>query len=136
MVALVEVLRANKHQKHFYWGTTWTQTDRQHQEMWGSGYILSIDLIQWIATSDIPPHHTWGYEDLQVCYWLIEGGMDDNFVVNRTAFAGYPWPELGDSTYKQENEIRPFDRWTLVTHPLKEDFMWVDTAAYYLSLKW
>jgi hypothetical protein len=135
-VALVEVLRANKDEKHFYWGTTWTQVDRQHQEMWGSGYILGIDLIKWIATSDIPPHNTWGYEDLQVCNWLIEGGLDDNFVVNRTAFAGYPWPELADSKYKQENEIRPFDRWTLVTHPLKEDFMWVDTAEYYLSLKW
>ena len=134
--ALVEVLKANKDQEHFYWGTTWTQPDRQHEEMWGSGYILSMDLVEWISTSDIPPQNTWGFEDYQVCYWLIEGGLDDNFVVNRTAFAGYPWPWLGEYEYKQENEIRPFDRWTLVTHPLKEDFMWVDTAEYYLGLEW
>jgi hypothetical protein len=134
--ALVEVIRANKHQKHFYWGTTWTEPDRQHEEMWGSGYVLGIDLVNWIATSDIPPQHTWGFEDYQVCYWLIQGRVDDNFVVNRTAFAGYPWPDLGDHLYKQENEIRPFDRWTLVTHPLKEDFMWVETAEYYLGLDW
>jgi hypothetical protein len=136
MVALVEVLRSQKNQTHFYWGTTWREEHRQHEEMWGSGYILSMDLIKWIATSDIPPKNTWGFEDLQVCNWLIEGGLDDNYVVNRTAFAGYPWPELGDRTYKQENDIKPFDRWTLVTHPLKEDFMWVETAEYYLGLKW
>src|SRR5579859_2236563 len=136
IVALVEVLRAQKNQTHFYWGTTWREENRQHEEMWGSGYILSMDLIKWISEAEIPKHHTWGFEDYQVCYWLIEGGLDDNFVVNRTAFAGYPWPELGDRQYKQENDIKPFDRWTLVTHPLKEDFMWVDTAEYYLGLKW
>jgi hypothetical protein len=134
--ALVEVLRANKDQEHFYWGTTWREPDRQHLEMWGSGYVLSMDLIKWISTSDIPPRNTWGYEDLQVAIWLIDGGLDDNFVVNRTAFAGYPWPDMGDYSYKQENDVRPFDRWTLVTHPLKEDFMWVDTAEYYVNLEW
>jgi hypothetical protein len=67
---------------------------------------------------------------------LIEGGLDDNFVVNNTAFAGYPHPELGDQEYTQENEVRPFDRWTVVTHPLKEDFMLVETAEWYLGLEW
>jgi hypothetical protein len=134
--ALVDVLRENRHQRHFYWGTTWTEEYRQHEEMWGSGYILSMDLVKWISESDIAQNNQWGYEDYQVCYWLLQGGLDDNYVVNRTAFAGYPWPELGDYTYKQENDVRPFDRWTLVTHPLKEDFMWVDTANYYLSLEW
>lgn len=104
--------------------------------MWGSGYILGMDLVKWISTSEIPVNNTVGYEDLQVTEWLIDGGLDDNFVVNNTAFAGYPWPELGDHQYKQENEIRPFDRWSLVTHPLKEDFMWIDTAEYYLHLEW
>jgi len=104
--------------------------------MWGSGYILGMDLVKWISTSEIPIGNVVGCEDLQVTEWLIDGRLDDNMVVNNTAFAGYPWPELGDDQYKQENEIRPFDRWTLVTHPLKEDFMWTDTAEYYLSLEW
>jgi hypothetical protein len=104
--------------------------------MWGSGYILSMDLVEWISTSDIPPQNTWGAEDLCVYEWLLDGGLDDNFVVNRTAFAGYPWPELGDREHKEENGNLPFTRWSLVTHPLKEDFMWVETAEYYLGLKW
>jgi len=95
-----------------------------------------MDLVKWISQSNIAQRNQWGYEDYQVAYWLIKGGLDDNFVVNRTAFAGYPWPELGNYRYKQENDIRPFDRWSLVTHPLKEDFMWVDTAEYYLGLEW
>jgi hypothetical protein len=103
--------------------------------MWGSGYILSMDLVSWISTSDIPPRNSWGHEDLQVALWLMEAKFYDP-VVNITAFSGYPWPELGDFEYKQENGNKPFDRWTLVTHPLKEDFMWVDTAEYYLNLEW
>lgn len=104
--------------------------------MWGAGYILSMDLVSWIATSDIPANNSWGPEDEKVSEWLIAGHLDDNKVVNRTAFVGYPWPELGDHEYKSENEIGPFDRWTLVIHPLKEDFMWVETAEYYLGLEW
>ena len=131
----MQVIKPHKDEKHFYWGTTW-RDDRWPAELWGSGYILGMDLVKWIATSEIPVNNTVGYEDLQVAEWLIDGGLDDHTVVNRTAFAGYPWPELGDDKYKQENVIRPFDRWTLVTHPLKEDFMWIETAEYYLSLEW
>src|SRR6266496_4050420 len=134
-IALVEVIQAHKDEEHFYWGTTW-KDGRWPSELWGSGYILSMDLVKWISTSEIPVNNTVGLEDLQVLEWLIDGGLDDHMVVNVTAFAGYPWPELGDYEYKQENEIRPFDRWTLVTHPLKEEFMWIDTAEYYLSLEW
>jgi hypothetical protein len=104
--------------------------------MWGSGYILGMDLVSWIATSEIPPRNQWGPEDWQVVLWLQEADLLDNIVVNYTAFAGYPWPELGDNLYRQENEVRMFDRWILVTHPLKEDFMWAETAEYYLGLEW
>lgn len=135
ITALVEVIKSHKDEEHFYWGTTWID-GRYPSELWGSGYILSMDLVKWIATSEIPVHNTVGLEDLKVVEWLIDGGLDDHKVINHTAFAGYPWPELGDGTYNQENEIRPFDRWTLVTHPLKEDFMWIETAEYYLSLEW
>jgi hypothetical protein len=131
----MEVIQHYKDEEHFYWGTTYDD-DSWPSELWGSGYILSMDLVKWISTSEIPVNNTVGLEDLQVIEWLIDGGLDDNKIVNISAFAGYPWPELGDRTHKQENEIRPFDRWTLVTHPLKEDFMWIDTAEYYLSLEW
>lgn len=124
-----------------YWGTTYRDDDPEYgdrypKEMWGSGYILSMDLIEWISTSPIPHDNQIGAEDLKVIEWLIEGDLLDNNVINRTAFANYPWPELQTYHERVENEIRPFNRWTLVTHPLKEDFMWVDTAAYYLNLDW
>ena len=79
--ALVEILRTQKNQSHFYWGTTWRgwagttwrEPNGVHQEMWGSGYILSWDLVSWISTSPIPPANPDGFEDYQVCEWLIEG---------------------------------------------------------------
>lgn len=131
----MQVIREHKDEAHFYWGATYTD-GRFPSEMWGSGYVLSMDLVTWISTSEIPINNTIGLEDLQVAEWLVDGGLNDNAISNLTAFAGYPWPELGDHSYKQENEIRPFERWTLVTHPLKENFMWIDTANYYLNLKW
>ena len=134
-LALVQIIREHKDEPHLYWGATYTD-GRFPAEMWGSGYVLSMDLVKWISTSNIPINNTVGLEDLQVAEWIVDGGLHDNAINNLTAFAGYPWPELGDNTYKQENEIRPFERWTLVTHPLKENFMWVDTANYYLSLQW
>jgi len=95
-----------------------------------------MDLVKWISESDIPPRDQVGHEDLKVIEWMIEGVVDYHRFINITAFAGYPWPELGDYEYKQENEITPFNRWTLVTHPLKEDFMWIETAEWYLDLEW
>jgi len=95
-----------------------------------------MDLVEWIAHSEIPVNNTVGLEDYKVAEWLLDGGRLDNQIVNITAFAGYPWPELGDQEYKEENENRPFDRWSLVTHPLKEDFMWIDTADFYINLEW
>lgn len=129
----MQVIRQQKDQKHFYWGNN---GDYWPFEMMGGGYILSMDLVSWIATSNIPPNNTLGPEDEKVSEWLAAGHLDDNKIVNRTAFIGYPWPELGDHEYHSENAIRPFERWTLVIHPLKEDFMWVETAEYYLGLEW
>jgi hypothetical protein len=131
----VQVIREQSRQRHLYWGTTYNPP-KELSEMWGSGYILGMDLVTWISESEIPPQNLYGPEDWKVVEWLDEGNMLDNVVVNYTAFAGYPWPELGDHMYRQENEVRPFERWILVTHPLKEDFMWAETAEYYLGLEW
>ena len=94
-----------------------------------------MDLVKWISVSEIPPQNALGLEDLVVAEWLMEAQLYDP-VVNYTAFGGYPWPELGDHEYKQENGNAPFNRWTVVIHPLKEDFMWTETAEWYLNLEW
>src|SRR5271170_4997009 len=101
-LALVQVIRGLSGQPHLYWGTTYNPP-KDRSEMWGSGYILGMDLVTWISTSDIPPQNTWGPEDWQLFEWLEEGNLNDNAVVNYTGFAGYPWPELGDHMYRQEN---------------------------------
>jgi hypothetical protein len=96
-----------------------------------------MDQVTFLATSTIiPPNPGSGDQDSHIVEWLRRGHQFDNAVVNRTAFAGYPWPELGDREYNQENTVRPFDRWTIVTSPLREAFMWVETAQYYLGLDW
>jgi len=134
----VEVLRQIKDERHLYWGTTWTDEVRlPHSERRGSTYILSMDQVTFLGTSTmIPPDPGSGDQDSRIVEWLRQSHRFDNDVVNRTAFAGYPWPELGDGEYTQENTVRPFDRWTIVTSPLREPFMWIETAQYYLGLDW
>jgi hypothetical protein len=106
-------------------------------ELWGSGYVLSMDIVRWLSMSSVPSHDIFGLpEDWQLFTWLRQGGMDDNYVLNRSAFSEYPNPNLADTKYELRNDVRPFDRWIIVTHPLKSDWMWVETAEYYLSLQW
>jgi hypothetical protein len=141
----VEVIRQHKDEKHFYWGTSYRLNEAPYDriddvgrsEFWGSGYILSMDIVEWISTSDIPREMQFGRaEDWEVFSWIREGRMDDNYVMNRTAFSEYPFPELADVEYALWNDVYPFDRWILVTHPLKTDWMWVEVAQYYLGLHW
>jgi hypothetical protein len=141
----VEVIRQHKDETHFYWGTSYRTNEAPYDriddigrsEFWGSGYILSMDIVEWISTSDIPRETQFGLaEHWEVFSWIREGGMDDNYVMNRTAFSEYPFPELADVEYALWNDVYPFDRWILVTHPLKRDWMWVEVAQYYLSLHW
>ena len=141
----MEVIRQHKDEKHFYWGTSYRLNEAPYDriddigrsEFRGSGYILSMDIVEWISTSDIPRGMQFGQpEDWEVFSWIREGGMDDNYVMNRTAFSEYPFPELADVEYALWNDVYPFDRWILVTHPLKTDWMWVEVAQYYLSLHW
>ena len=40
------------------------------------------------------------------------------------------------SRYTLRNDVHPFNRWVRVMHSLKFDWMWVETAEYYLNLKW
>jgi len=135
-VALVQVLQPIKDQTRLYWGTTWIDELRLPRERRGSTYILSMDQVAWLATSSDIPHQPSGNQDAHIVEWLRRANRFGSDVVNRTAFAGYPWPELGDRAYNQENVVRPYDRWTIVTSPLREAFMWVETAQYYLGLDW
>jgi hypothetical protein len=142
----VEVIRDHKNEEHLYWGTsyrntsevTWGRIDDQGRtELWGSGYVLSMDLVNWIATSDIPPKNLKGLpEDWEVFSWLLKGQLDDNYTLNRSAFSEYPHPELADKHYALYNEVQPFGRWIIVTHPLKYEWMWIEAAEYYLNLDW
>ena len=141
----MEVIRQQKDEKHLYWGTSYRPNEAPldrideagRSELWGSGYVLSMDLVEWISTSDIPREMQYGQpEDWEVFSWLREGRMDDNYVMNKTAFSEYPYPDLADVAYALWNDVHPFDKWIIVTHPLKADWMWVEAAQYYLSLHW
>ena len=142
----MEVIRNQKTQEHLYWGetykspdmVTWGRIDELNRtEFWGCGYVLGMDLVKWIATSDTPKNNMRGLpEDWEIFDWLIKGKMDDNYVMNRTAFSEYPFPERADKVYKLWSEVQPYGRWVVVTHPLKEEWMFIETAEYYLGLDW
>jgi len=113
-IALLQVLDANSVQKEIYWTGPSTEFDTT---VLGSGYILSLGLVKWIATSmPYPVSNTWSTaHDFETC---LHSHLKRFHVVNGTAYAS-------------ERQ-----RWTLITRNLKQNSAWAETASYYLNLEW
>ena len=113
-IALLQVLRTNSVEKEIYW--TGPSTELEGTVL-GSGYILSLGLVKWIAISmPSPVSSTWSTaHHFESC---LHSHLKRFQVVNETAYA---------------SEKR---RWTLVTQNLKQDSAWEETASYYLNLEW
>jgi hypothetical protein len=76
---------------------------------------MSWGIVEWIATSDKPPQSLHGLpEDWEVFARLTESGLDGNYILNRTVFSEYPYPELSDQ-YALWNDVHPFGRWISYT---------------------
>ncbi|XP_043717111.1 beta-1,3-galactosyltransferase pvg3-like [Telopea speciosissima] len=58
--------------------------------MSGMGFILSWDLVEWIAESSIPANDTHGPEDKLVGKWLKMGKKAKNRFSNKPAMYDYP----------------------------------------------
>ncbi|KAJ4816524.1 Hexosyltransferase [Rhynchospora pubera] len=116
----LESLRG-KPKEDMYWGSGMPMLDQDFPPfMVGTGYILSWDLIEWIATSDIPRNDPAGPEDIYTGMWLDKAGKG----LNRY--------NMGPTVYNfNGTEAKDFLPETIAVHSLKNDFMWATTLKHF-----
>lgn len=118
--ALVETLRRAP-REDMYYGVGLPFMDRESPPfMLGMGYVLSWDLVQWIAASDMVRRKAKGVEDVTMGNWLNEGGKAKNRV--------NIFPRMYD--YKSA-QAKDFLEDTIGVHQLKEDIRWAHTLAHF-----
>ncbi|XP_023767450.1 beta-1,3-galactosyltransferase pvg3 [Lactuca sativa] len=91
--------------------------------MSGMGFVLSWDLVEWIANSDIPRNDTIGPEDKLVGKWLNLGKKARNRVSNKPAMYDYP-----GMNGRCSHELIPE---TIAVHKLKRWDQWLDVIRYF-----
>ncbi|KAI4976493.1 hypothetical protein ZWY2020_050100 [Hordeum vulgare] len=104
-----------------YYGVGLPFMDRESPPfMLGMGYVLSWDLVRWIADSDMVRRKAKGVEDVTMGNWLNEGGKAKNRV--------NIFPRMYD--YKGA-QAKDFLEDTIGVHQLKEDIRWAHTLAHF-----
>ncbi|KAK6921343.1 Glycosyl transferase, family 31 [Dillenia turbinata] len=91
--------------------------------MSGMGFVLSWDLIEWIAESDIPANYTFGPEDKQVGKWLKMGNKAKNRFTSKPAMYDYP-----GTNGRCSHELIPE---TVAVHRLKRWDQWLHVLNFF-----
>ncbi|KMT03331.1 hypothetical protein BVRB_8g198670 [Beta vulgaris subsp. vulgaris] len=91
--------------------------------MSGMGYLVSWDLVEWIAESDIPKSHLEGPEDKVFGDWIRNGHRGKNRFNAKWSMYNYPDPPTGCT-----HELWPD---TIAVHLLKTQEKWVKTLEYF-----
>ncbi|XP_008808355.2 hydroxyproline O-galactosyltransferase GALT4-like [Phoenix dactylifera] len=122
---LVESLR-NKPREDVYYGRVIQcyETDPYKGYMSGMGYVLSWDLVEWIATSEMVRNHTVGPEDRVMAGWLKDGERGKNRFNEKPAMYNYPEGRLNPCMH----EFMPD---TVAVHQLKDNSRWARTLKYF-----
>ncbi|XP_047063253.1 beta-1,3-galactosyltransferase 6-like [Lolium rigidum] len=118
--ALVETLRRAPREDMYYGVGLPFMNRKSPPFMLGMGYVLSWDLVQWIATSDMVRSEAKGVEDVTTGNWLNMG----NKAKNRVNI----FPRMYD--YKSA-QAKDFLVDTIGVHQLKEDIRWAHTLEHF-----
>ncbi|KAG8072666.1 hypothetical protein GUJ93_ZPchr0006g40593 [Zizania palustris] len=123
---LVESLGEMPRQDMYYGATIPCDSmDPFHEYMSGMGYALSWDLVEWVATSDVPRNRTVGPEDRMTGQWLRLGRKGRNRFNAKPAMYDYPLPVPVD---KCSHEFVPD---TIAVHRLKDNPRWAEALDYF-----
>lgn len=125
---LVESLRRQP-REDLYWGHEHPAGENNPLFMRGMGYVLSWDLVRWIAETNVTRNHTAGPEDALVGEWLRAGGRGKNVYSTQGARLNY------DDTKPVMYDF-PYPPWTFVpntiaVHRLKDRTKWATTLRYF-----
>uniref|UniRef100_A0A0D9WMU2 Hexosyltransferase n=1 Tax=Leersia perrieri TaxID=77586 RepID=A0A0D9WMU2_9ORYZ len=118
--ALAETL-SGAPREDVYYGAGLPFLDRRSPPfMLGMGYVLSWDLVEWIAGSDMVKAHAIGPEDVTTGTWLNMG----NKAKNRVNI----FPRMYDfKGVKAEDFLED----TVGVHQLKQDLRWAQTLEHF-----
>ncbi|XP_078156569.1 beta-1,3-galactosyltransferase pvg3-like [Carex rostrata] len=117
---LIESLK-DKPRHDMYYGAGFPINEKDFpQFMLGMGYLLSWDLVEWVAESEIPRSEPVGPEDMLTGKWLNMGNKARNRYNMIPAMYDYRGSELQD-----------FIPGTIAVHQLKETTRWLYTLKYF-----
>ena len=97
-------------------------TDPNVGYMSGMGYALSWDLVEWIATSEIPLNNMLGFEDKLVGKWLDNGKKAKHRHTAKPRMYDVPGGEGCPGKFSPD---------TIMVHRLKTTEHWMKTLAYF-----
>ncbi|KAJ3201830.1 hypothetical protein HK099_002078 [Clydaea vesicula] len=93
--------------------------------MMGMGYVLSWDLVEYIATDPFPRTMVKGQEDSLVSYWLQRGKVIKNKFSDEKGV--YWWD------FEHRGEERNFIEETILVHSLKKDERFLVINKFFLE---
>lgn len=110
-----------KPKEDMYWGSGMPMLDQERPPfMVGPGYVLSWDLVEWIAAANITRNEQVGPEDIFTGMWLDKAGKGTNRY------------NVGPRIYNfHGTEPKDFLPDTIAVHFLKNDFMWAATLTHF-----
>ncbi|KAJ3692080.1 hypothetical protein LUZ60_012430 [Juncus effusus] len=94
--------------------------------MTGLGYLLSWDLVEWIATSDIPLNFTTGPEDMMLGWWLKMGERGKNRYNNAQTIYDFRGPDQETNCFRHDLVDE-----TIAVHRLKENSRWFTVLKFF-----
>jgi len=102
--------------------------------MCGMGFVLSWDLVEFLATSEIVARDASRYasyagEDIQIGLWLIAGSQDLNFAGDYFKFMDHPRHMPQQSDWNTYAHTMMND--TVLIHLVKYDAQWEDVRTRY-----
>ena len=93
--------------------------------MAGMGYVLSWDLVEWIANSDYANSHKIGQEDAVLASWLYNSGLLKHKVSDDNSFYDDPDSNQGWS--------KPYIPETILIHRLKDTDAFIKANVYFME---
>ncbi|XP_072993466.1 beta-1,3-galactosyltransferase pvg3-like [Typha latifolia] len=93
--------------------------------MSGMGYILSWDLVEWIATSELTRKETEGPEDMWTGRWMNMANRAKNRFDNAPAMYDFKGP-FPTNCFRHD-----FIPDTIAVHKLKDNSRWASTLKYF-----
>ncbi|CAM6120214.1 unnamed protein product [Calypogeia fissa] len=97
--------------------------------MAGGGYLVSWDLVEWIAESPIPRNRSVGVEDQLTRDWFDEGGVATNRATSFGLFYDHP-ERAGNQKCAHELSLD-----SILVHKVKTVEQWLSVLAFFLTAR-